>query len=1416
LTTEGTKADAPVVTISVLGPFGVDGDSSSLAPRDRVVLEVLVVRLGEVVSAERLADAMWGGLPPPRTWTKVVQGSVVRLRKVLGPEAIETSPSGYRLRTPPDQVDAHRFERLTRRGSELLALGEYDRAAYITGEALALWRGPALRELEGWDAGRIEAGRLEELRLDAEEIRLEAALRAGRQREVLAEAQARAAEAPLRERRWALLALAQYQVGRQGDALRTLHHARRMLLTELGLEPSAELVDLERAILQQDPSLVAAAALPEPAAVCPYRGLLPYDIADADGFFGREGEIEASLSRLTAVGVLMVVGPSGNGKSSLVRAGVGAALQANGREVVVISPGPRPMDALSGLPVSGQGAVLVVDQCEEVLTLGDDPADQSRFFAALAAHAERGPLVVALRADRLGDLSAHPDFARLVEPGLHLLSAMSEGDLRAAIEAPARQAGLLLEPGLVDLLVREVAGEPGALPLLSHALHQTWQRREGRTLTVDGYRQTGGIRGAVAQSAEAVYDQVPEEQRPLLRDLLLRLVAPSPEGEPVRSRIPRRTIATDSQHERLIELLVQARLVTSDDQTVELAHESLARAWPRLQTWLDDDVEGQRILRHLSLTADTWDGMARPDSELYRGVRLAQARDWQSRAHPHLTPAEAAFLDASAERERAEAATAEQRLRQQTRQNRRLRALLAGAAVLLVVALVTGLLAVRQARRADRAAVAADARRVGAQAQVVEDLDRSMLLAVQGMRLDDSTDTRANVLAALGRSPELVASTRTNGPPHISLEVSPDGSVVGIGAAYGFASFFDMDTRKQFRAYDEMPVWKFEFRADGRQLAFTAQDSPDSGIPLPRQTVRLVDATTLKEEPRQPGGLPEGLWPTAPHYSADGRLLAAAFEDLDDVDESASSSVIVWDVAEPEQPVLDLEFPGSVVEVDLGPDGSVLYVGTAEPPTVTAYDVATGRVLRSASAPGAWVELSPDGSILATVGGNTITLLDAATLTELRRLEGHTGWVQVMRFSHDGELLATGADDRLVMVWDVASGDRQEVLRGYSSSVWGLGFSPDDETLHTVSGRTWLSWDLVGDRRFITRMPLAEPAAPDAGAALASPSGEAVAYLRGATDETTGKAVAFLQLLDLDEGRAGEMVDTGHVHLGGAEQPLAGAAGLSWRPDGRRLATTGEDGFVRVWDRQTVQLLVERQLSEGQLAAISYTGDGSRLVVASEQGSVLTLDAETLQSDGRTVELHQEVTSVHASPDNRTAIAFTVDQFTLIDLGTGRLLHDGDVGLAPSSGDFSPDSRHFAVGGVTGQVRVLDVQTGEWAGPPRTGHDGAVTVAYSPDGATLASGAFDGTIGLWEGRTGALSNTVPSGRTTNVQPTFLPDGHTLLIPSIDATVSTWDTQPASWIEFACAIAGRDLTQEEWHDAFGDRPYRQTCPTKSNT
>ncbi len=186
---------------------------------------------------------------------------------------------------------------------------------------------------------------------------------------------------------------------------------------------------------------------------------------------------------------------------------------------------------------------------------------------------------------------------------------------------------------------------------------------------------------------------------------------------------------------------------------------------------------------------------------------------------------------------------------------------------------------------------------------------------------------------------------------------------------------------------------------------------------------------------------------------------------------------------------------------------------------------------------------------------------------------------------------------------------------------------------------------------------------------------------------------------------------------------------------------------------------------------------------------------------------------LYASPDNRTAIVLSTDRFWLVDLDNGRVLSEGDA-VEPLSGAFSPDGRRFAVASSSGDVRLLDVETGEWAGPPRVGHDGPIlSVDYAPDGATFATGGLDNEIVIWDARTGAPLTTAHPGRPADgeMYPTFLADGHTVQIASSGGAVYTMDTRPEQWIEFACAIAGRNLTEDEWRDAFDDRPYRETCP-----
>ena len=252
----------------VLGPLEVAGATTSSqlrGRRERAVLAALVLAAGDVVGTDRLIDALWGERPP-RSAAKNVQNCVLRLRKALGPEVIETRAPGYRLAVPVDAIDVRRFEDLVTLGRAARVNGTPDRAAGMLGEALGLWRGPPFDELRGWDPADVEAARLAELRRAAAEELMDAELACGHHDACVAGLERMAAEEPFRERRWAMLMLALYRCGRQADALRTYQRARTVLATDLGIEPGPELRALERAVVAQDGSLdLAGPPPPSPA-----------------------------------------------------------------------------------------------------------------------------------------------------------------------------------------------------------------------------------------------------------------------------------------------------------------------------------------------------------------------------------------------------------------------------------------------------------------------------------------------------------------------------------------------------------------------------------------------------------------------------------------------------------------------------------------------------------------------------------------------------------------------------------------------------------------------------------------------------------------------------------------------------------------------------------------------------------------------------------------------------------------------------------------------------------------------------------------------------------------------------------------------------------------------------------------------
>jgi WD40 repeat protein len=1371
----------------------------------------------------------------------VVQGCVVRLRKQLGSHSIETSPAGYRLTIPHDDIDSQRFERAVERAGVLLAAGEAERSALVLADALTLWRGSPLDEVAGWDPARIEIARLTELRQLAEEMYVESALRSGGQEAVLAKAHALTAEAPLRERRWALLATAQYQTGRQGEALETLRRLRSVLHRELGLDPSPEIDALEQAILRQDPELLGSAASPEPSTTCPYQGLKPYDVDDADLFFGRDAEVAAGLRKLSDTSILAVVGPSGCGKSSLIRAGVAATLGKDGGRLVTITPGMHPVTALAAaLPGSGPLPILVVDQCEEVFSLCQDLAERKAFLTRLVDHAAAAPLILSFRADRLTDVASHPDFAHLLEAGLHLLTGMSDAELRAAITEPARLAALVVEPGLVDLLIEEVTGRPGALPLMSHVLAETWQRREGRTLTVAGYRASGGVQGAVAQSAEQVYAHLTPEQRPPFRALLLRLVTPGPDGQPVRSRLPRRTVVTGPESDLLIDQLIASRLVTSDDGVVELAHEALARAWPRLRGWLEDDLEGQQIFHHLTQVADAWESLGRPDSELYRGVRLAKALQWQEDATPDLTDTEREFLAASERLSVAELRAAEEQARHQIRVNRRLQTALGTAAFLLVGALIAGFLAVGQAQRADRqalaaqqAAVAADAGRAGAKAVVQSDIDTSLLLAVAAVRMNESPESRANLLAALAKHPQLINSFQTELVDSYGLDVSAEGRRAFVYTATNQVLSYDLTTGKLLAA--SRPPSRSSGAAhldfqdpialspNGRELAV--------GTPPPTtEPLNLVDPTTLTPTGRRLPGFPKTpARATHVGYSHDGRSMVAMLQYYGDgvTNDFSSGAIFVWDIRPGRPPSVRRVVPlpaVSVQDVVLSPDGDRIY--TSKP--AAAYDVATGKQLWSKpQLVFGQADLAPDGKTLALAQEASdsagpdyfdILLVDAATGATLHRLHAHTSAPLGARFSHNGKLVVSLGSDQRAIVWEVATGALLEDMPIHESDTLTAAFSPKDDTLYTSAGDGALrTWDLVGRRRYVTRTRNSPGfrwgcryIAPGGGSyfrQLEVDSGylDPGTPVGGFVNTTTGKSVAF------DQKRVG---------------PPTNSCG-TWHPTGKRYAVGTEKGEVLVLDVRTGRTLAVRKVVKIPVRDIDYSGlDGSRLVVGDGAGFAVLLDAVTLRQLTKPVQVGGPIAWLTASPDNRSVFVVVgghnisdrldvpSNRWALVDLVAGRVIRRGTFPTGfpvPSIVAFAPDGSRVAVGNEKGHVLIVDPATGKNVAAPQLVHQGWVNgLTFSADSSLVVSAGYDGNVSILDGKTAALLGSIATPNQQLVTADFLADGHTAAIAGYDDGVYHWDTRLQHAIETACRMAGRDLTADEWRENFGNRPYRKIC------
>ncbi|HEU5242497.1 MAG TPA: WD40 repeat domain-containing protein, partial [Ornithinibacter sp.] len=732
--------------------------------------------------------------------------------------------------------------------------------------------------------------------------------------------------------------------------------------------------------------------------------------------------------------------------------------------------------------------------------------------------------------------------------------------------------------------------------------------------------------------------------------------------------------------------------------------------------------------------------------------------------------------------------------RRERRLNQRLYIGLATVAVMLAVAVVAGAAAKSAADRADRQATVADARRLGAEALRTPELDRSLLLAAAGVTLDDSLETRNNLLTTLARVPGLAGSARAPGPVFAMTVNAATGELAAAVPRSGLELFDGRNLRRVAGAK--------HLRATG------AASSPDGGLYAlamaavlddgEGQPVVLVDRT-LERSPVQLGGQPEDSYGWGPGFSPNGRWFAVSLIHLRGDRPPLTG---VWDLRSPERPVamLRLEAAASPTVSD---DGRTLY--TMGNGGLQVTDLPSGNVRRVVGPDdlevrelGEALVQSPDGRGLAVGAGGEAVLLDRETLEPRAYLPGQ-GSISGVAFSRDGQRVAASGD-RLT-VWDLRGPEPSQVLH-QDSPTEGPVFSPDGQTLYATHVDVVQAWDLSGTRRFIARQQ-GEPLDWEAPAVGMSQDGRRIVY--------AAPGPPRFRVRDVATGAVGvEVVATGMEHSTFFD--------LSWHPDGRLLNITSGAPEVRIWDAATGREVAARRFgppgSEEGASVAHFSTDGRYLLVGTTTGRLHVLDAHTLAPARHPIQVS---TPTDGDPGSTAIESFRPggDGHTVyvggrvVDYRDGTVRALPDLGYADPAVYPSPDGRRLVVDAGDAGVGLLDARTMRWVARPDPAQAGLVDHwnTFSQDGSLFASTSGD-RLSYWDARTGALLGSIAVD--VEGAPAFSADGSSLTLAGVEGSVLTWSLDPRSWVATACRLAGRDLTEQEWRSYLGERPYERVC------
>jgi WD40 repeat protein/transcriptional regulator with XRE-family HTH domain len=1163
-------------------------------------------------------------------------------------------------------------------------------------------------------------------------------------------------------------------------------------------------------------------------AALPYRGLFAYRREDADLFFGREDLTVRIVDESRKGGLSMVVGPSGAGKSSLLRAGLLAAWPTEDSQI--LTPGVDP-NATLDLSTAADRApgLLVIDQFEEIFTVVESEEERARFIERIERIAATSSVVLGMRADFYSAATRVPLLVEALQQRQVVVGALTEAELGRAILGPAARAGLTIDPELVraltdDLTPRAMGSGPevGALPLLSHALREVCLRAKRGRLTLADYHATGGISGAIQQSAERVWAALTPDEQETARRLFLRMV--NMDEDSVITRRP--TSIQDTTMRAVLAQFIDERLITADSDTVGISHEALLNAWPRLHDWVSQDRTGLANLRNLRSQAAIWADGGEDPSALLRGSRLSAVSEWldSSERSSDLDERERSFLRAS------QAADVSDRHRQR-RQVRTLRMLVAAALVLLMIA---GGLAISSSKsRSEAQQGQAAARTDGSRA-----LSRQLAVNAQALRGTDPNTAAQLALLAYRTSPTVEArsalldSTAADVPTRISGHDGPTFAVVNAA-------------HKTLAVSDD---------SDGTiHLYGTVDPQRPTVLGIARPAINVQQFSLA--------------------FTADGRYLIGG---------SSSGTITTWDVHDPAHPGAPHTFPAfvgsaankftatGVNSMALSPDGHTLIAaGTDVGIAVFALD--GGRLTRigttrmpDGSTPATTVSYSPDGSHVVATGGDVISMWTSPEAgadplsdpTPVTFDSPAKSKVNVTAFSPDGTTLVVGPHSGLLAVYKIAGAAKPTpvtiTMTPYSSWINALTFSADGTMLaagSSDSSATVFSTadyqpvlavkhpSLVTGVQFLNGTDELVTASTDGGVRIWSVPGPSLDRLPGSVYSvdwskdsthliaTTGATRSGASLFDVSNLTHPALVKVTGASPANDQFDGSGA----FASDSNTLAVGLAGGPIQLWDmaasppRQITAALAQ---PTQQLEMMAFSGSGHLLAGGGDAGLLYlwdTTDPAHPKLATPPITEPNQIYGVAFSPDEKyLAVAVTDDTVRLWDISNpakprleATLTGFSNYALSVS---FSRDGRLLAASGADRTIQIwslIDPAKPVKLGKSLIGPSNQIDdVEFSPDGTKLVAASLDKSVWVWD-------ITDPSAAAVWAQLTaagdqawvakFSPDGSRIAGASVNNRVSLWASTPAGATQQICGEVGAPITPIQWATYLPDQPYAPPCP-----